>query len=132
MLTLVLLILPLIASLVLLATRGNASRSLALLFSLVQLGITLYVWNEFRNTLAIDLPSKFGFVKEWISRPNISFNIGLDGISMVMVILTNLLLPLIILSGFNRTIDRPHIFYSLMMLMQSALIGVFVSFDGLV
>lgn len=131
MLTLVLLILPLIASLVLLATRGNASRSLALLFSLVQLGITFYVWNEFRNTLAADLPTKFGFIKEWISRPNISFNIGLDGISMVMVILTNLLLPLIILSGFNRTIDRPHIFYSLMMLMQSALIGVFVSFDGL-
>jgi len=52
--------------------------------------------------------------------------------SLVMLMLTNLLLPLIVLSGYNREMERPHVFYSLMLFMQFALNGVFISFDGFI
>jgi len=127
MLTLELLFLPLIAALITLFMRGNAARISALFFSVINLAFTFYIYSIFKNAD----PESFFFFKEWIFQPRINFHIGLDGVSLLMVILTNLLVPLIILAGFNRQTNSPHIFYSLLLLMQFAMIGVFVSFDGL-
>ena len=60
----------------------------------------------------------------------IRFFVGLDGLSMLMVILTNFLLPLIVLTTWNREFRNPRLFYFLMLMMQSALVGVFVSLDA--
>ena len=60
----------------------------------------------------------------------IFYSVGADGISMAMILLTTVLTPLIILSSFNRQIDQPRLFFPLILLMQSALIGVFVATDG--
>lgn len=60
-----------------------------------------------------------------------SLNFGIDGLSLLLLLLTTFLSPLIILSAFNRTYRRPHVFYGLILLMELALAGVFTARDGL-
>jgi NADH-quinone oxidoreductase subunit M len=54
----------------------------------------------------------------------------MDGISLLLVLLTTFLVPIIIFSTFNKEYKNPKLFYSLILLMQTALIGVFVAQDG--
>lgn len=127
MITLLILLFPLLASLLVLAAGNKAASKLALFFALVQLGITVYAYTIFKQQGA----EAFYFFQEWISQPKISVHLGLDGLSLLMVILTNFLTPLIILSAYNRTIDRPAGYFSLILLMQFALNGVFMAYDGM-
>ncbi|MCX6290929.1 MAG: NADH-quinone oxidoreductase subunit M [Bacteroidetes bacterium] len=66
----------------------------------------------------------------WVASLGISYKVGMDGISMLLVLLTTFLVPLIILSSFRHQYKNPSLFYSLILIMQSALVGVFVSLDG--
>ncbi|MGC4023300.1 MAG: NADH-quinone oxidoreductase subunit M [Cyclobacteriaceae bacterium] len=74
---------------------------------------------------------KFSFAinQTWISSLGINFAVGIDGISLLLILLTTVLMPGIILSSF-RDNSKPSSFYSLVLLMQAALIGVFVARDG--
>jgi NADH-quinone oxidoreductase subunit M len=65
----------------------------------------------------------------WIQPLGIHFKVGLDGISILMLMLTTFLTPLIIFS-VRKSEPRPRAFYSLLLFMEMALIGVFVSMDG--
>lgn len=67
----------------------------------------------------------------WIPQAGVAFRLGLDGISMLMVLLTNLLAPLIVLSIGTRDYDREGRYYGLVLLMLAALNGVFMALDGL-
>lgn len=122
-----LLFLPLLAALVLFFfVKGNTARTIALGVSLVELGLTLFYLlthpadGAFHNITDLN----------WIANAGIHFKIGFDGITMLMVLLTNLLMPIIIYSTFNRQFDRPSFFYGLVLMMQTALIGVFTALDG--
>ena len=128
MLTLILLLIPLIASILVLFLKGESVKWFSFFATIIQLIFTFYVYSVFQNKEAAK--SLLAINIEWISSPKINFNIALDGMSLLMVFLSNLLMPLIVLAGFNRTQERSHIFYSLVLLMHFALIGVFVSFDG--
>ncbi|MCE2741271.1 MAG: NADH-quinone oxidoreductase subunit M [Sphingobacteriales bacterium] len=128
MLSLTLLSIPLIAAILLLFSRGNLSRNLALVFTLVQLVFTVYAYTVFKN----EGSAAFEFLANWSVKPVLNIHFAMDGMSLVMLMLTNLLLPLIVLSGYNREMERPHVFYSLMLFMQFALNGVFISFDGFI
>lgn len=131
MLTLILLLIPLVASIIALFLRGELVKWFSFIATIVQLGFTFYVFSVFKTPDATEATKNLLSLNiEWINSPKINFNIGLDGMSLLMVILTNLLMPLIVLAGFNRKQERSHILYSLMLLMHFALIGVFVSFDG--
>ena len=66
----------------------------------------------------------------WVASAGISFSIGLDGLSLLLVLLTSFLIPLIILSTFGREYKNPFAFYGLILLMETALIGVFVARDA--
>lgn len=59
------------------------------------------------------------------------FTMGMDGLSSLLVLLTTFLTPVIVLSAFNKTYRRPHVFFGLIMLMEMALLGVFTARDGL-
>ena len=65
----------------------------------------------------------------WIQALGIHFKVGIDGISILLVMLTTFLTPLIIFS-VRKSEPRPRAFYSLLLFMEMALIGVFVSMDG--
>lgn len=70
------------------------------------------------------------FQMSWLPRLGSSFHLQIDGISIVLVLLTVLVLPFIVLSSFNREVKSQKAFYSLILLMQSALVGVFIARDA--
>jgi NADH-quinone oxidoreductase subunit M len=65
----------------------------------------------------------------WIGSIGARYHLGVDGISLWLVILTTLLMPISILSSWTAITRRQPTYYVLMLLLESAMIGVFVSLD---
>ncbi|GAB3565172.1 NADH-quinone oxidoreductase subunit M [Spirosoma luteolum] len=126
MLTLALILFPALAACLLLLTNGSTTRQLAFGAALVETALAVYAFSTFTP----DASSQFGFDYAWIASLGIRLSAGIDGISVLLVLLTGILVPLIVLSTFNRSYDRPGTFYALMLFMQAALMGVFTARDG--
>src|SRR5690606_28443248 len=92
--------------------------------SLVQFALTI----PFVCTFVPNAEVQFEQVLPWISTLGISFHIGIDGISLPLVLLTNALIPLIILSSFKK--DHAGSFYALILFMQTGLLLVFTALDA--
>jgi NADH-quinone oxidoreductase subunit M len=67
--------------------------------------------------------------RPWIPTPNIHYHLGIDGISMWLVVLTTFLTPLCVLISWKSIQDRVKEFFILLLILETALIGVFVSLD---
>jgi NADH-quinone oxidoreductase subunit M len=65
----------------------------------------------------------------WIASPAIHYHLGVDGLSMWLVVLTGLLAPLGVLISWNAIGERKKLFYILFLLQQVAMMGIFVSLD---
>jgi NADH-quinone oxidoreductase subunit M len=126
MITLVLIFFPLIAALLLLSIKGEQVKKIALAAALIEFAIAIFALTQFHQ----DASTQFELNVNWVLSLGISFHVGIDGISMLMIILTTFLVPIIILSSFKKEYTNPSVFYSLILIMQMALIGVFVSLDG--
>ena len=126
MLTLFLIFYPVVAATLILAFRGERIKQAALVAALVELVCAGFAFFGFRP----DASSQFGFDYAWIGSLGIRFSAGIDGISVLLVLLTGLLVPFIVLSTFNRNYKQPATFYALMLYMQAALMGVFTARDG--
>jgi NADH-quinone oxidoreductase subunit M len=127
MMTLLILFFPLLASILVFASGNKLASIIALLLSVAELGITGYAYTLYQQNGA----DGFYVFSEWITEPKISFHLAMDGLSLLMVLLTNFLTPVIILSAFKRNIENQKAYYALILFMQFALIGVFTAFDGL-
>ncbi|HWA35914.1 MAG TPA: NADH-quinone oxidoreductase subunit M [Cyclobacteriaceae bacterium] len=117
---------PLIASLILLLIKPKAAKEIALAASLIELAISLAIvamWDKAAG-------AQFGVNVPWVASLGINFNVAIDGISLLLVLLTTVLVPFIILSSFASSESRPSGFYGLILMMQMALVGVFVARDG--
>ncbi|MBI3483011.1 MAG: NADH-quinone oxidoreductase subunit M [Bacteroidetes bacterium] len=125
MLTAFLIFLPFVFSVLVLGLKPTLAKYLAFFGSLAVLLVSLIITFQFDKTQGI----QFAFDKQWIASIGISFSVGIDGISLLLVLLTTVLMPGIILSAL-RDESKPSSFYSLILLMQSALIGVFTARDG--
>jgi NADH-quinone oxidoreductase subunit M len=126
MLTLLLLFVPLLASIACFALDSRNVKVFALGSTLINFGLTVYAFTLFKN----DIPDQFLVNYWWIQNLGISFKAGIDGISILLIALTNTLLPLIILSSYRIDYKNSKTFYSLILFMQFALIGVFTALDG--
>ena len=126
MMTLILLALPLLGLASLFLLKGDAIKKAAFAFSLIAFLAAISAWVQFDpnqlNQFDLNLP--------WVASMGISFHIGMDGLSILLVLLTTFLTPLIILSTFEREYKNPLAFYSLILLMEVGLIGVFVAKDA--
>jgi NADH-quinone oxidoreductase subunit M len=65
----------------------------------------------------------------WVNAIGARYHVGVDGISLWLVLLTTLLMPIAILSSWTAIKKRQITYYALMLLLESAMIGVFVSLD---
>ena len=115
---------PIIAALIA-AWAGKWSRWIALFGSMITGFILLYFFQNFNPAGGV----QWQWDKAWFSSA-IHFHTGIDGISMILLLLTNILVPVILLSAFNKKDDIPLLF-ALIVGMQGALNGVFVARDGL-
>jgi len=127
MLTGLLIALPLVASLLVFLTKGHMARTLALGASVAEFALSLWAYFHFKShPFSQDLSMNYA----WLESMGIRFSVGIDGMSLLMILLTTFLVPLIILSSFNNEYERPNAFYGLILLMQMALVGVFAANDG--
>ena len=130
-LLLTLLLLPLVGSAVVFAWKNSASKYLALGFAFVQMFISFYMLAHFDSTPTVDGVLQYEINYPWSQFIKSNLHFGIDGMSMVLLLLTNILTPLIILSSFNEKPGYRNTFYGLILLMQFGLIGVFTALDGL-
>jgi NADH-quinone oxidoreductase subunit M len=127
MMTVFLIFFPLAVALLIFGLRLSGAKFIAFGATVIQLMITLWVAAGFSK----DATLQYAFTTPWIQSIGLQFSVGMDGIGMVLVLLTNLLIPFIVLSSFRNEYDKPWTFYGLILIMQMALVGVFTSFDGL-
>lgn len=118
---------PLLASLLVFITKGNNSKTIAFGASIVEFALALVAYFQFKHSpesaqLMLNL--------NWVEALGIHFSVSIDALSLLMVLLTTGLVPLIILSSFNTEYKNANTFYGLILLMQMALVGVFVANDG--
>jgi NADH-quinone oxidoreductase subunit M len=110
----------------LLPRKGRIIQWFTLLVTLVTFGLTLhlptyYVYGHPGFQFEVDLP--------WIANPAIRYHLGVDGISLWLVVLTGFLAPLGVLASWTAINHRTKEFYFFFLLQQTAMIGVFVSLD---
>lgn len=130
---------PILSSLILLPTIGsiflffskdkgsnsNTIKYVALFTSIVNFLISIYLWYLFDPTTA-----DFQFVedREWI-KGFVNYKVGVDGISILFIILTTFITPLCIISVNNTVKNRLRDFLIAILIMESFMIGVFCALD---
>ncbi len=122
----ILLFLPIVAALVVLLFKNEVAKYAAFTFALAE----LVVAGVFLSNFTPDATTQFSVTAPWIVKAGIYFTAGIDGISMIMVILTTLLVPLIILSTFKHQHKNASAFYALILFMQAGMLVVFTALDG--
>ncbi|MEM7516199.1 MAG: NADH-quinone oxidoreductase subunit M, partial [Planctomycetota bacterium] len=131
--------LPLLGALVIAFLPGKPDENTNKLLRLIALGFTLatfvlgaILWMNFDGSIAgqqmrseaswFSLPTKSGTAQ-------IQFAMGVDGISILMVALTVLLMPIIVLSSYGHVKERVREFLVWLLVMQTGMLGVFFSLD---
>ena len=106
--------------------RGKLPAWVALATSVVTFLFTLHLPAHFHYGQA-----GFQFVADslWLPSPAIHYHVGVDGLSLWLIVLAGLLGPIGVLASWNAIRDRRKTFYSLFLVQQTAMIGVFVSLD---
>ncbi len=122
----ILIFLPVIAALAVLLFKNAAAKHAALALSIVELALAGWFLSQF----VPDASSQFGVEVPWIPKLGIYFKAGIDGISMIMVLLTTVLVPLIILTTYKHQYKNAGAFYALILFMQAGLLLVFTAMDG--
>jgi NADH-quinone oxidoreductase subunit M len=127
----IILFFPVLAALVIWIIPSDQVRTIrwiALIATLVPLSVSIYVWSIFDPNRA-----GFQFVEryDWYEAINSSFKVGVDGLSLTMVLLTTILAPLAILASFNIS-ERVKAYMMLFLFLEMGMLGVFLSLDLLI
>ncbi len=125
---------PALAALIILMMPNDAKntiRRLSFLFSLVPLAGTLVLWFTYNAEFRYGGGFAFEVQAEWFPALGASFHMGLDGISLVMFLLTTMLTPLSILASFNIK-EKVKMYMFLFLIMEMAMLGLFASLDLLI
>ena len=130
-LLLTLLLLPLAGSALVFAWKNPASKYLALGIAFAEMFLTFFMLSSFDFKPTVDGVLQYEINYPWSNFIKSNLHFGIDGMSMLMLLLTNILSVLIILSSFNEKPSYRNTFYGLILLMQFGLIGVFTALDGL-
>jgi NADH-quinone oxidoreductase subunit M len=106
--------------------EDHLSRNIALVVSVLVFAETLLLWSRF-----VPGSPDFQFVEihEWIPAFGIRYAVGVDGISLFLLVLTGLLTPLALLSSWESVRRKTKAFCIFVLLLESAMLGVFVSLD---
>jgi NADH-quinone oxidoreductase subunit M len=124
--------LPILFGVLVLATgddrNAGAARVLALIGSLLGLLVTIPLYTGFaRDT------SEMQFVElhDWISRFNIHYHLGVDGISMPFILLTAFFTPIVVIAGWQVIEKRVAQYMASFLIMSGIMIGVFAALDAI-
>jgi len=105
------------------------SRQMALWTSLVTFLLSLFIWFDFeRGTADFQMVEKY----DWIPSLGISYHMGVDGISMMFVLLSTLLTPLCVLSSWEAITSRVKEYMIAFLVLETLMVGMFCALDFIV
>lgn len=106
--------------------KENAVRWFGLIISTITFLISLIIYFNFDVS-----KSGFQFVHQfkWIEKLNISYKVGIDGLAMLLLLLTTFLTPLTLLSSWSGINKRVKEFTFFMLMLEAGMLGVFISID---
>jgi len=123
--------LPIVAGVLILATgddqRAGIARKLALAFSAIVLLLSIPLYTGFDVSTA---QMQFTEQYSWISAFNIYYSIGVDGISMPLILLTTLLTVVVVIAGWQVITERVAQYMAALLIMEGLMIGVFSALDA--
>jgi NADH-quinone oxidoreductase subunit M len=122
----ILIFLPVLAALAVLLFKNETAKHAALVFSIIELAVA----GVFLANFTPDASTQFMVEAPWIPNMGVYFTAGIDGISMIMVLLTTVLVPLIILTTYKHQYKNANAFYALILFMQAGMLVVFTALDG--
>jgi NADH-quinone oxidoreductase subunit M len=112
--------------LMLIPRRDRDIRIFALIISLLTFCLSLYLPAYFHRT---QVGFHYEVNQQWVTSPNIHYHMGLDGISLWLVLLTTFLTPLCVLISWKSIHERVKEFFILLLVLETAMIGVFLALD---
>ncbi len=118
--------LPLIGAALLFFVKESALRWTALAITLADFVISLPLWYFFDPA---DPQMQFTERVAWITSPPITYSLGVDGISLPLVLLTTFITPLCVLTSWRAIETRVREFMAVLLVMETAMLGVFVAMD---
>src|SRR3546814_4268739 len=124
--------LPLVGVLFILTVRGNEdtvarnARWAALWTSVATFLVSLLLWLNFDTSTA-----EFQFVErfEWLPAYNIAYHMGVDGISMLFILLSTMLTPLCILASWTAIRSRVKEYMIAFLVLETMMVGTFAALD---
>ncbi len=125
-LSLIVLIPILFAVLTLFTKTKEQARAIALFASVLVLALSMFMYFNFDSTTP---QMQFQEFAQWVPSLGINYQLGIDGISMPLVLLNAIVIPFLILFSWNDDKKQPNRFYALILATQGAVIGVFVALD---
>ena len=108
--------------------RRNAVRWLALLVSIAGCLITIPLYTGFNN---LDAGMQFVERLAWIPRFNIEYNLGVDGISMLFILLNSFITILVVLAGWEVIEEKQAQYMGAFLVMSGLMNGIFSALDGI-
>src|SRR5258708_9527263 len=131
----ILILLPVVGAILTLAhqmfwKQESQLKWVTLSFTLLNFLVSLALFSR----SAIAGPGGFFFEKNvpWIKAINTNYHVGVDGLSFYLVLLTTFIMPIAVLSTWHAVERKVTAFYVFLLLLDSSIIGVFVSLDLLV
>ena len=121
----VLLLLPIGGMLPILLAPARVARHLALWLTILEFVISLGLWWAFIPGQGMQFTS----VMDWVPQWGIAYRVGIDGISLFMVLLSTGLMPLCVLGSFHYIKERERGYYALLLALLTGMLGVFVALD---
>jgi NADH-quinone oxidoreductase subunit M len=106
--------------------RNRLPNWIALATTLASFGLTLHLPTHF---IAGQNGFQFEVNRLWIDNPAIFYHVGVDSLSLWLVVLVGLLAPVGVVASWNAITERRKVFYALFLVLQTAMFGVFLSLD---
>src|SRR5512146_780241 len=120
-----LLVWPLLAAAALWLAPERRAKHLALAASVIEFALSVPLWWRFVPAAGMQFEMSVPWVQAW----GIGYHVGVDGISLFMVLLTTFLVPLSVLGSYNYITKRERAFYANLLVLTTGMVGVFVALD---
>ncbi|HEX6694059.1 MAG TPA: NADH-quinone oxidoreductase subunit M [Longimicrobiales bacterium] len=117
---------PAIAAVAVLAGPERLAKQIAFALSLLTFIVSIPLWYGFSQSTSA---MQYAVQAPWIPQWGISYSVGIDGISLLLVLLTTMLTPIAILGSYEYITRREKLFYAMMLLLETGVIGVFCALD---
>jgi NADH-quinone oxidoreductase subunit M len=122
---------PIVAGLLVLAAGGERNapmqRGLAMLGALLGFAVTIPLYTEFKLASA---GMQFVELSPWIERFNVHYHLGVDGISVLFILLNSFITILVVIAGWSVVQNRVSQYYASFLVLSGLMNGVFCALDG--